>query len=51
MKIKTAVKILKHHNRWRRDTEIAPYNPKELGIAMDVIVKYIEKQICYEPKK
>lgn len=48
MNIQTALKILKHHNDWRRGAEIAPYNPKELGIAMDVLIEYVENHTCNE---
>ena len=48
MELKQAVKILKDHNAWRRDnTSLIPppmISPKELGIAIDVIVDYLEKK-------
>lgn len=51
MKIKTAIKILKHHNDWMRGSEIAPYNSKELVIAIETLINYAEKQTCNESKK
>jgi len=45
MELKKAVKILKDHNAWRRDhTNLIPQpmiSPKELGIAIDVIVEHL----------
>lgn len=47
MKIKEAIAILKKHNLWRRDrAETQTYkmvNPTQLGIAIDVVVAYFEK--------
>lgn len=43
MKIEKAIEIIKTHQMWRRGAEIPMTNPKELGIAIDVIVKYFEK--------
>lgn len=45
MKIKEAAKILKEFNEWRRSDEFlppVPATPKEIGIAIDVVVKYVE---------
>ena len=52
MKIKEAIQILKDHNEWRRfnsidlpktsDPKMA--QPRELGIAIDTVVKYFETQ-------
>jgi hypothetical protein len=43
MTLKQAIKILKNHNKWRRGCEITPMaNPTELGIAIDIIIKYLE---------
>jgi hypothetical protein len=52
MKIKQAIQILKDHNEWRRfdsidlpktsDPKMA--QPRELGIAIDTVVKYFETQ-------
>ena len=47
MELKQAVKILKDHNAWRRDnTSLIPQpmiSPKELGIAIEVIVEHLEE--------
>jgi hypothetical protein len=52
MKIKQAIQILKDHNEWRRfnsidlpktsDPKMA--QPRELGIAIDTVVKHFETQ-------
>jgi hypothetical protein len=52
MKIKQAIQILKDHNEWRRfnsidlpktsDPKMA--HPRELGIAIDTVVKHFETQ-------
>lgn len=41
--LKAAVKLLKRHNKWRRGAEIEPTYPTELGLAIDTIVKYFER--------
>lgn len=44
MEIKEAIEILKYHNKWRRcDEEIEMTNPKQLGIAIDVVIRYFEE--------
>jgi hypothetical protein len=47
MKLKEAIEILEKHNEWRRDNSIHPklemQNPKQLGIAIDVIIKHLKK--------
>lgn len=52
MSVIEAAEILKHHNIWRRyegcsfdDNAPEMANPKELGIAIDIIVKYFEYEI------
>jgi hypothetical protein len=52
MKLKEAIQILKDHNEWRRfnsidlpktsDPKMA--QPRELGIAIDTVVKHFETQ-------
>lgn len=43
MDIKQAIGILETHNRWRRGEDVEPMiNPRELGIAIDLIVEYIK---------
>jgi hypothetical protein len=52
MKIKQAIQILKDHNEWRRfnsidlpktsDPKMA--HPRELGIAIDTVVKHFESK-------
>ena len=45
MKIKQALKILKHHNDWRRnnsDIDMEMVNPKLLGKAIDTVITFTE---------
>lgn len=48
MELQKAIKILEEHNEWRRDDSDEPTikmaNPKELGIAIDTIVKHYKKE-------
>lgn len=53
MKLKKAAEILEQHNKWRRDNDFpSKYemaDPKELGVAIDTVVKFIKhglKDIC-----
>ena len=39
MNLKQAIQILKTHNQWRRGALIEQTTPKELGIAIDIIVR------------
>lgn len=43
MNLKEAIEILKTHNQWRRGALIEQASPKELGIAIDIIVNNFEK--------
>ena len=48
MKLKTAIKILEDHNKWRRGAETQMQEPKTIGIAIDTVInkfKEIEKLI------
>ena len=43
MDIKQAIGILETHNRWRRGEDVEPMiNPRDIGIAIDLIVEYIK---------
>ena len=44
MEIKEAIKVLKHHNVWRKgdDENAIMTNPKRLGVAIDVVVNEFE---------
>ncbi len=43
MTINQAKEILKSHNRWRRgDESVSMANPKDLGIAIDIILEYLD---------
>ena len=48
MNLEEAVKIVENYNLWRRDTEEKGYempDPKDLGIAIDILVNCIKKSI------
>ena len=46
MKINEAVAILKHFNEWRRgEIDNIDYSPKEIGIAIDVVLKYVKLKL------
>lgn len=47
MKLSKAIEILEKHNKWRRgndDYEMA--NPKELGIAIETVIKYCKSVVA-----
>lgn len=40
MKLKKAIEILKHHNKWRRgETDCQEHSPKQIGEAIDRVIK------------
>jgi hypothetical protein len=39
MEVQEALKLLEHHNKWRRGADIPMLNPTVLGEAIDLIVK------------
>ena len=41
MNLEKAVQVLKVHNIWRRGANTEPTNPKELGIAIDIITNHL----------
>jgi hypothetical protein len=45
MTIQKAIEILKTHNEWRRGAEIPMTDTKELGIAIDVALKTLIKDV------
>lgn len=50
MELKEAIKIVKVYQKWRRGKiEGYPIDPKELGIALDVLIKNAE--ICESKQK
>jgi hypothetical protein len=50
MNIETALKILKHFQLWRRgEVDEMVYSPKAIGIALDVVLSEIEKQLKQKP--
>lgn len=44
MEIQEAVKILKHHNKWRKGADIKMVDPKTLTSAIETIIKTHENQ-------
>ena len=42
MKIKSAIKILKHYNKWRQGAEIKQPNPRLITEAINTLVSYVE---------
>jgi hypothetical protein len=48
MEIKEAIEIVKQFNKWRRGEEEGfelLYSPKEIGMAIDVVLEEIESRI------
>lgn len=46
MELKQAIGILEIHNRWRRGEDVEPMiDPRELGIAIDLVVEYIKNSV------
>ena len=43
MEIQDAIRLLEHHNKWRRGADIPMVNPTALGEAIDVVVKEYKK--------
>lgn len=41
--VKEAIKIVSRHNLWRRGAEIPMENPKELGVALDVVLRELRR--------
>ena len=49
MTLSQAIKILSKHNKWRRgDERIKQTDPKQLGIAIDVILEYLAETLDKE---
>ena len=51
MTIKKAIEITKHHQAWRRGAEIEMLSPREIGIAIDIIIERIESNDSIIAKK
>lgn len=43
MKKEEAIKILTEGNKWRRGSEIEMPNPKDLGLAIDYAIKFMQE--------
>lgn len=50
MELNEVVQILEHHQRWRQGGEMEMTNPKDLGIAIDIVLKMVKIPII-EPIK
>tara|TARA_R110000803_G_scaffold44218_1_gene93682 strand:+ start:209 stop:445 length:237 start_codon:yes stop_codon:yes gene_type:complete len=45
MDIKQAIEILETHNRWRRGDDTVPMlKPKDIGIAIDIVVEHANQR-------
>ena len=42
MELQQAIKILSYHQKWRRGALIEMLDPKDIGEAIDVILKHLE---------
>jgi hypothetical protein len=51
MNIKQSVETLKYFNKWRRGEEIEMPDPKAVGIAIDVILEFVENELNNEIRK
>jgi len=46
MTLEKAIEILTYHNKWRRgDVDDPVYSPKEIGEAIDIIVKFVDSTL------
>jgi hypothetical protein len=45
MTISEAIEILKTYNQWRRSVDVPMPNPKQIGLAIDLIIAEIENVI------
>ena len=43
MDVQDALRLLERHNKWRRGADVPMENPKEIGEAIDLIVKEYKK--------
>ena len=43
MDVQEALRLLEHHNKWRRGADIPMLNPTVLGEVIDIIVKEFKK--------
>ena len=43
MDVQEALRLLEHHNKWRRGADILMLNPTVLGEVIDIIVKEFKK--------
>ena len=46
MDIKTAIKLLKHHNKWRNGADVEMVRPDVLTEVMNTIVNYYDLEKC-----
>lgn len=43
MDVQDALRLLERHNKWRRGADVPMESPKEIGEAIDLIVKEYKK--------
>ena len=43
MDVQEALRLLEHHNKWRRGADIEMLNPTLLGEVIDLIIKEFKK--------
>jgi hypothetical protein len=43
MDVQEALRLLEHHNKWRRGADVPMLQPKVLGEVIDLIVKEFKK--------
>jgi len=45
MELYDAIKLLEHHNKWRKGADIPMVNPSALGEAIDTVVKKYKENL------
>ena len=50
MEIQDAIRLLEHHNKWRRGADIPMVNPTVLGEAIDEIIKEFKEKMMEKEK-
>ena len=51
MTIQEAIKIVEYASRWRRGEDIEMPNPKEYGIAIDILIEFSKQQLKKDGQK
>ena len=45
MTVNEAIKVAENFNDWRRGAEIEQPNPKEIGVAIDILVQFAKDNV------